>query len=115
MRRADCAPLAGKKRREALGDWDRLPGLARPQEEEGEDPRREFLRRALAYGLENCLTADQREAVELCVLQGMSAVRASKRLGVAPSTVSRRLIRALERLRELSGLALAVQQRCPGN
>lgn len=111
MRRSDCAPLAGKRRREALGDWEGLPGS--PHQGEEQDPGRELLRRALAYGLEHCLTADQREAVELCVLQGMSAARASRRLGVAPSTVSRRRARALERLRELSGLALAVQRR-PG-
>lgn len=110
MRRRDCAPLAGKRRREALGDWERLPAAPHSQEE---GPGRELLRQALAYGLEHCLTADQREAVELCVLQGMSVVRAAQRLGVAPSTVSRRRAKALERLRELSGLALAVRQRCP--
>lgn len=101
MRRADCAPLAGSRRREYLGDWEGLPGAAHLPEEE-QDFGRELRRRLLAYGLEHCLTASQREAVDLCIIRGMSAVRAAKLLGVAPCTISRRLSRALGRLRALA-------------
>lgn len=107
MRRADCSPLAGKRRREQLGSWERLPGAAHPSQER-RDPGQEMRRRVLAYGLERCLTAGQREAVELCIIQGMSATRAAEQLGLAPSTMSRRLARALERLRELGALASAM-------
>ena len=99
MRRADCAPLAGSRRREYLGDWEGLPGAACLPEEE-QDFGRELRRR-----LEHCLTASQREAVDLCLIRGMSAVQAAKLLGVAPCTISRRLSRALGRLRSLAAPA----------
>lgn len=101
MRRADCAPLAGPRRRVQLGSWEALPSRPRPREE-GLDPGQEFRRLVLAYGLKHCLTPPQREAVELCLFQGHNATQAAKLLGVHPSTMSRRLNRALGRLKKLS-------------
>ena len=62
----------------------------------------ELQRRVLAYGLEYCLTAAQREAVDLCCMRGLSGTQAAKLAGVHPSTMSRRLTRALTTLRGLA-------------
>ena len=80
--------------------WDQI---AAPAGWETADLGRELRRRVLAYALEHCLTAAQREAVELCYGQGMTAASAARQLGVAPSTVCRRLTRAMGRLRGVAG------------
>lgn len=103
MRRAACGPLAGKVNRTAnLEDWRNIRD---PREtffpEEGTDLGRELRRRVLAYGLEHCLTAAQRQAVELCYGEGMTLTLAAQRLGVCPSTVSRRLSAAMAKLRRM--------------
>ena len=102
MRRAACGPLAGRPSRIVRPEcWDNIRA---PQAEEGPaDPGRELRRRLLSYALGNCLTAAQREAVELCYGQGMTATGAARRLGVAPSTVCRRLEGAMAKLRTLAG------------
>jgi len=105
MRRAACRPLAGGGRRTTkLEHWENIrdPRESVPPEE-GADLGREVRRRVLAYGLEHCLTAAQRQAVELCYGQGMTLTRAAEQLGVCPSTVSRRLAAAMAKLRDLSG------------
>lgn len=103
MRRGACGPLAGRQRRVTkLEDWRNVPAAASPGEE-GTDLGRELRRRVLAYGLAHCLTAAQREAVELCYGEGMTVTRAAERLGVCPSTVSRRLAAARGKLQRLAG------------
>ena len=89
MRRAACGPLAGRPTRVIHPEqWDQI---AAPAGWETADLGRELRRRVLAYALEHCLTAAQREAVELCYGQGMTAASAAGLGGVAPSTVGRRL------------------------
>ena len=111
MRRADCRPLAGKRNRTAnLEDWrnirdDRSDGPL----EEGADLGRELRRRVLAYGLDHCLTAAQRQAVELCYGEGLTMTMAARRLGVCPSTVSRRLSAAMAKLRRMAGPPVAAR------
>ena len=100
MRRAQCGPLAGTRRRVVLGDWEGLPGAAGGGS--SPDLGREVRRRVLAYGLAHCLTPAQREAVELCCGRGMTGVQAAEVVGVHPSTMNRRLNRALEKLRALA-------------
>ena len=101
MRRAACGPLAGRPTRVIHPEqWDQI---AAPAGWETADLGRELRRRVLAYALEHCLTAAQREAVELCYGQGMTAASAARQLGVAPSTICRRLTRALGRLRGVAG------------
>lgn len=104
MRRAAWGPLAGKENRTV--SLDRLGAVRDPGESflsgEGTDLTRELRRRVLAYGLDHCLTAAQRQAVELCCGEGISLTVAAQRLGVCPSTVSRRLAAALEKLRKLA-------------
>jgi len=105
MRRAACGPLAGRTARTTkLEYWENIRDPREPfSPEEGTDLGREVRRRVLAYGLEHCLTAAQRQAVELCYGQGMTLTRAAEQLGVCPSTVSRRLSAAMAKLRVLSG------------
>lgn len=109
MRRAECTPLADRQRRSfSLGSWDGIsdPSTSPRESCEGDrDPGRELRRRLLAYGLAHCLTPVQREAVELCCIRGLTATQAAADLGVHPSTVSRRLGRAMERLRKLAASA----------
>ncbi len=103
MRRAECAPLAGRRDRPVqLAAWEGIAG-PRPEaaEEEGGSSR-ELYRRLLAYGMRYCLTRPQREAVELCCIQGLTATEAARRLGLHPSAMSRRLNRAVTRLRRLA-------------
>lgn len=109
MRRAACAPLAGRKKRAvAVEDWRNVRDAqgAFPSED-GADLGRELRRRLLAYGLEHCLTAAQRQAVELCWGEGMTLTVAAQRLGVCPSTVSRRLAAAMDKLRKMMGPLVA--------
>lgn len=105
MRRAAVGPLARKENRTtSLDDWRNVRD---PQDfslsGEGTDLGRELRRRVLAYGLDHCLTAAQRQAVELCCGEGMTLTMAARRLGVCPSTVSRRLAAAMDKLRKLAG------------
>ena len=101
MRRAACGPLAGRPTRVIHPEqWDQI---AAPAGWETADLGRELRRRVLAYALEHCLTAAQREAVELCYGQGMTAACAARPLGGAPSTIGGRLPRALGRLRGGAG------------
>lgn len=107
MRRAACAPLAGSRQRTTkLADWANVRDPELPREEGG-DLGREVRRRVLAYGLEHCLTAAQREAVELCCGEGMTLTRAAELLGVCPSTMSRRLSAAMGKLRMMAGASRA--------
>ena len=64
------------------------------------------LRRKLQQAREKELTPCQRRVVELCFEQGMSVTEAAELLEVAPSTVSRTLHRAKERLRRCLQYAL---------
>ena len=114
MRRADCQPLADHRRRQTVGGGMERAASPAPWEllgrgeqggwagEDGVDYRRELRRRVLAYGLHRCLTPAQREAVELCCGQGLSVTQAAARMQVAPSTASRRLSAALNKLRALA-------------
>lgn len=104
MRRAACRPLGGGSRVTSLEHWESIRdprGEILP--EEGMDLKWEIRRRLLAYGMEHCLTAAQREAVELCYGEGMTLTRAAERLGVCPSTVSRRLAAAMGKLQKMAG------------
>ena len=56
------------------------------------------LRRKLRQAREKELTPCQKRVVELCFEQGMSVTQAAELLQVAPSTVSRTLRRAKDRL-----------------
>lgn len=109
MRRAENGPLAGKQHRTvAVEDWRNVGdprGASSPGE--GTDLARELRRRVLAYGLEHCLTAAQRQAVELCWGEGMTLTVAARQLGVCPSTVSRRLAAAMQKLRRITGSPVA--------
>ncbi len=104
MRRADCAPLAGRRANTAqIASWEGImapPAAAEPEEPAG--TTRDFYRRLLAYGIQHCLTRPQREAVELCMVQGLTATQAARQLGLHPSAMSRRLRRAMARLRQLA-------------
>ena len=64
------------------------------------------LRRKLRQAREKELTPCQKRVVELCFEQGMSVTEAAELLQVAPSTVSRTLRRAKERLRRCLQYAL---------
>lgn len=107
MRRPSRGPLAGNgghSRAANLEDWRNVRDPREPfAAPEGTDLGRELRRRVLAYGLEHCLTAAQRQAVELCYGEGMTLTVAARRLGVCPSTVSRRLAAAMEKLRKIAG------------
>lgn len=98
------AGKAGRSDTASLEDWRNVRDPRDPfSSQEGTDLGRELRRRILAYGLEHCLTAAQRQAVELCYGQGMTLTVAARRLGVCPSTVSRRLAAAMDKLRKITG------------
>ena len=80
---------------EVPGDWERWP-LTRG---ESDDLRQERLRRGLRRARQEELTERQRQVLALCYDQGLSVTEAARHLGVCPSTVSRTLRRAQERLR----------------
>ena len=111
MRKVVCAPLAGSVNRTVRPeDWGAVQDPRGAfSSEEGTDLGRELRRRVLADGLEHCLTAAQRQAVELCYGEGMTLTLAARRLGVCPSTVSRRLAAAMVKLRKISGLPIAAR------
>ena len=100
MRKADCPPLAGPRRRAARKDL--FDAVAAPEPGEERNSRRELQRRVMVYGLAHCLTPGQRQAVELCYGRGLTVTQAARELGLAPSSVSRRLSGALRRLRALA-------------
>lgn len=64
------------------------------------------LRRKLRQAREKELTPHQKRVLELCYEQGMTVTAAAEVLQVAPSTVSRTLQRAKERLRRCLQYAL---------
>lgn len=113
MRRPSRGPLAGgsgHSRAARLENWGNVRDPRDPFSfQEGADLGRELRRRVLAYGLEHCLTAAQRQAVELCYGEGMSLTVAAQCLGVCPSTVSRRLAAAMEKLRKMVGPPVAAR------
>ena len=64
------------------------------------------LRRKLRQAREKELTPCQQRVVELCFEKGMTVTQAAELLQVAPSTVSRTLRRAKDRLRRCLQYAL---------
>ena len=64
------------------------------------------LRRKLRQAREKELTPRQKRVLELCYEQGMTVTAAAELLQVSPSTVSRTLQRAKERLRRCLQYAL---------
>ena len=76
-------------------DWARWLGGGEGEED---DLRRERLRRGLQRARREELTQRQRQVLALCYDQGLGISEAARRLGVAPSTVSRTLQRARHRL-----------------
>ena len=111
MRRVSCRPLAGDGHRTTkVDDWRNIrESQGFFSAEDGTDITQELRRRVLAYGLEHCLTAAQRQAVELCYGEGMTLTVAARRLGVSPSAVSRRLAAAMEKLRKITGVPIAAR------
>lgn len=105
MRRADCAPLNKYHWRRAvpLASVEEYPSSVSRGDGEGTgSDRQELRRRLLAYGLKHCLTPSQREAIQLCCVQGLNATQAAAMVGIHPSTMSRRLNRAMDLLRQLA-------------
>ncbi len=103
MRRADCAPLVGRRRGPMqLSSWEGIADLRKETAEREGGNRRELYQRLLAYGMRYCLTQPQQEAVELCCIQGLTATQAAQQLGMHPSAMSRRLNRAVTRLKNLA-------------
>ena len=79
---------------EIPGDWERW---LRDQGETN-DARLQRLRRGLRRARREELTERQRQVLALCYDQNLSITEAARRLGVSPSTVSRTLQRARQRL-----------------
>jgi RNA polymerase sigma factor (sigma-70 family) len=69
----------------------------------------ESIRRHLAVGLEG-LAVDQRDAVRLRILEERPYAEVAQTLGVSEQTARARVSRALRALRELPGLAAAVER-----
>ena len=63
------------------------------------EERLDRLRRNLRYAREKELTPNQRRVLELRYEEGLSGVEIAAKLGISPSTVSRTLQRARNRLR----------------
>ena len=79
---------------EVPGDWERWLKTRG----ETDDLRQERLRRGLRRARREELTERQRQVLALCYDQGLSVTEAARHLGVCPSTVSRTLQRARQRL-----------------
>lgn len=67
--------------------------------------RRQAALHVLRLALQQELTPRQRQCMELCVLQGLSQVEASRKLRVNKATVCRHLQKAKRALRRAAGYA----------
>ncbi|CCX37142.1 sigma-70 region 4 [Clostridium sp. CAG:1013] len=66
-------------------------------------PQLKAAARVLWTALDKELTPRQRQCVELCVLQGMSQIQASRLLGVNKATVCRHMQKAKRSLKKAAG------------
>ncbi|MCI0711996.1 MAG: sigma-70 family RNA polymerase sigma factor [Chloroflexi bacterium] len=75
--------------------FDRIAELANP------DPAREFETRSTVDYWLSCLSADDRQIVELAVLRHMDGKAVAAELGISPGAARMRLHRALKRLKSV--------------
>lgn len=68
-------------------------------------PQLQAAARVLWTAMDRELTPRQKQCVELCVLQGMSQVQASRLLGVNKATVCRHMQKAKRSLKRAAGYA----------
>ena len=113
MRRADCAPLVGRRRGPMqLGSWEGIADLRKETAEREGGNRRDLRLRgdvpwqggAAANGLGVVLLAQllHRGVVQTVGIDPEGLAQAAQQLGMHPSAMSRRLNRAVTRLKNLA-------------
>lgn len=83
-----------------------------PAEEGEPNSDRLVLRRLLQLGCSRCLTPNQQELTRLRYTEGMTVTAIAKRMGVAPSSVSRSLRNIREKLYRFTVEAGEIGQIC---
>lgn len=83
-----------------------------PAEEGEPNSDRLALRRLLQLGCSRCLTPNQQELTRLRYTEGMTITAIAKRMGVAPSSVSRSLRASREKLYRFTVEAGEIGQIC---
>ncbi len=76
-----------------------------PQGKTSNRPQLQAAAKVLWTAMDRELTPRQRQCVELCVLQGLSQVQASRLLGVNKATVCRHMKKATRSLKRAAGYA----------